>query len=151
MRVLVVSGETALRAAVVRLLQPAGHFVELATSEKRARELIGGGAFGAAIIAPRTAEKSSLLTPIRHGCQPLRYLVLGLRLEMRRRQFIELIAGAAAAVALPATGGAQQTVPVVGFMHSRGPDDAGHIAAGFRRGLRSNTVGRTANTAASPR
>ncbi len=27
-------------------------------------------------------------------------------------------------------------LPVVGFLHSRGPEDAAHIAAGFRRGLR---------------
>ena len=27
-------------------------------------------------------------------------------------------------------------MPVVGYMHSRGPNDAAHIAAAFRRGLR---------------
>lgn len=54
MRVLVVSGEPELRAAITRLLQPAGYAVELATGAKRARELTAGGAIAAAIIAPRT-------------------------------------------------------------------------------------------------
>ena len=52
---------------------------------------------------------------------------------MKRRDFIAGLAGAAA---LPLGVRAQQPLPVVGFMHSRGQASAGHIIAGFRRGLR---------------
>lgn len=58
---------------------------------------------------------------------------------MKRREFIALIGGAAATIARPSVGCTQQAVPVIGFMHSRGPDDAAHIAAGFRRGLRDGS------------
>jgi putative tryptophan/tyrosine transport system substrate-binding protein len=53
---------------------------------------------------------------------------------MRRRNFI---AGLASTTAnWPLRVRAQSTVPVVGYLHARGPDDAGHLAAAFRRGLR---------------
>jgi putative ABC transport system substrate-binding protein len=53
---------------------------------------------------------------------------------MQRREFITLLGGAA--LATPGLARAQQGLPVVGFMHSRGPEDADYIVAGFRRGLR---------------
>jgi ABC-type uncharacterized transport system substrate-binding protein len=53
---------------------------------------------------------------------------------MRRRQFIVLLAGAAAAWS--AVVRAQQpTTPVVGFMSGRSPDDSSHLVAAFHQGL----------------
>ena len=50
--VLVVAQETALRAKIARLLQPAGYAVELAASEKRALELVVSKQIDAAIVVP---------------------------------------------------------------------------------------------------
>ena len=53
--------------------------------------------------------------------------------DMRRRQFIVLLAGAAA---WPAVVRAQQpTIPIVGFMSGRSPDDSSHLVAAFHKGL----------------
>jgi ABC-type uncharacterized transport system substrate-binding protein len=53
---------------------------------------------------------------------------------MRRREFITLVGGAA--VAWPLYARAQQkTLPVVGFMSSRSPEDSQSVLAGFRKGL----------------
>src|SRR5580704_1557692 len=49
-RVLVVAQDTALRARIARLLQPAGFVVELSASEKRALELSANDVINAAII-----------------------------------------------------------------------------------------------------
>ena len=57
---------------------------------------------------------------------------------MRRRKFISLFGGAAAATALslPLAGRAQQTgIPLVGYLSSNSPDDGEARAAAFRRGL----------------
>jgi putative ABC transport system substrate-binding protein len=51
-----------------------------------------------------------------------------------RREFTAL--GAAAALAWPlAARGQQATIPVVGFMSARSPEDSAHLVAAFRRGL----------------
>jgi putative ABC transport system substrate-binding protein len=56
---------------------------------------------------------------------------------MRRRDFLSCAGGLA--VAWPFASRAQQpTMPVIGYLHSRGPDDSKHIVAGFLRGLRDS-------------
>ena len=52
---------------------------------------------------------------------------------MRRRQFIVLLGGAAV---WPALAQAQQpTVPTIGFMSGRSPDESKHLVAAFHQGL----------------
>jgi putative tryptophan/tyrosine transport system substrate-binding protein len=54
-------------------------------------------------------------------------------MDMKRREFIGLLGGAAALVPLIAR--AQPAVPVVGFLHPSSPEPFGHIINGFRQGL----------------
>ena len=53
-------------------------------------------------------------------------------LDVRRREFIALLGGAA--VAWPVAARAQQ-VPVVGFLATTSPPPFAHLVTGFRRGL----------------
>jgi putative ABC transport system substrate-binding protein len=52
---------------------------------------------------------------------------------MRRREFIGLVGGAAA---WPVAARAQQTMPVIGVLHSQSPEGYSEILRGFRLGLR---------------
>jgi putative ABC transport system substrate-binding protein len=55
---------------------------------------------------------------------------------MRRRDFITLLGGAAAN--WPTFARAQSTIPTVGFLSTRSPDESAHQLAAFRRGLAEN-------------
>jgi ABC-type uncharacterized transport system substrate-binding protein len=55
---------------------------------------------------------------------------------MRRREFIALIGGTAAAWPLAAFG--QQTMPVIGFLHSASPGPFTRLVDAFRKGLNEN-------------
>ena len=53
--------------------------------------------------------------------------------DLRRREFITLVSGAAVAWPLAARG--QPATPIIGYLSARSPDDTAHLVEAFRRGL----------------
>jgi putative tryptophan/tyrosine transport system substrate-binding protein len=53
---------------------------------------------------------------------------------MRRREFITMITAAASAWPL-AVRAQQQTMPVIGYLSARSPEDTNHLVEAFRKGL----------------
>ena len=65
-------------------------------------------------------------------------LLLRLGAVMRRREFLCLVSGAAAALPFDETHAQQPAMPVIGFLDSRSPEAiAGRLRA-FHRGLKDN-------------
>jgi putative tryptophan/tyrosine transport system substrate-binding protein len=58
---------------------------------------------------------------------------------MRRREFVTFLGSAAAVVPLRARA-QQQSLPVIGFLSSRSPEDSQSVLAGFRKGLSEGGV-----------
>jgi putative tryptophan/tyrosine transport system substrate-binding protein len=65
---------------------------------------------------------------------------------MRRREFITLLGGVAAASPLTARA-QQQSMPVIGLLTSRGPTDAPQLIAAIRQGLKETGFAEGENVA----
>ena len=57
---------------------------------------------------------------------------------MRRREFISLLGGAAAAPMATPVRAQQSVMPVIGYLSTRSSEDTTHLAAAFRAGLAQN-------------
>jgi hypothetical protein len=59
---------------------------------------------------------------------------------VRRREFIKLFGGAAAAAWPLGARGPEPAMPVIGYMSARSSDESGYLVAAFEKGLREGGV-----------
>jgi hypothetical protein len=83
---------------------------------------------------PKRTLPSAVLTTSSLLVSPVTMRLLGLGGAMKRREFITMLGGAAAALA-PFTARAQPVLPTVGFMSARSPEDSAEALAQFHKGL----------------
>jgi DNA-binding NtrC family response regulator len=57
-RILVAAEDVTLRSTLARWLMPAGYFVELAETDRRAREVLADGRMALTIVAPSHCGRS---------------------------------------------------------------------------------------------
>src|SRR5437879_3737267 len=78
-------------------------------------------------------ERSGVQPLSKHAFEPVECCVLNLGSGMKRREFLGVLGGAAAAWPLDVRG--QQILPLVGFLNGASPDTYRFNADSFREGL----------------